>query len=217
MARYTGPVCKKCRREGTKLFLKGNRCDSSKCAFNGSSQGTSVHRIAPPGMHGAKRGKSTDYGIHLREKQKVKVHYGVLEKQFRKYFSMAERMKGNTGTILLSLLERRLDNVVYRLGFGLSRSQARQWISHGHILVNGARVNVPSFLVRPGDSVSVKNKPISLKVVKECLDETSSRMVPDFLVLTNDDVPKGYVLRLPAREDVSLPVEPALIVEFCSR
>jgi len=217
MARNTGPVCKKCRREGTKLFLKGNRCDSGKCAFNGSSQGTTAHRIAPPGMHGAKRGKSTDYGLHLREKQKVKIHYGVLEKQFRKYFAMAERMKGNTGTTLLSLLERRLDNIVYRLGFGLSRSQSRQWISHGHILVNGSRVNIPSFLVRPGDSISVKNKPVSLKVVKECLEETSSRMVPDFLVLSNEEVPKGYVLRLPAREDVSLAVEPALIVELCSK
>ena len=176
-----------------------------------------MHRISPPGMHGAKRGKLTDYGIHLREKQKVKVHYGVLEKQFRNYFSMAERMKGNTGTLLLSLLERRLDNVVYRLGFGLSRSQSRQWISHGHILVNGNRVNVASFLVRPGDTVSVKNKPVSLKVVKEALDETATRMVPDFLVLTNEDIPKGYVLRLPAREDVSLAVEPALIVELCSK
>ena len=209
MARNTGPVCKKCRREGTKLFLKGNRCTTDKCALS--------RRATPPGMHGMKRGKLTDYGVHLREKQKVKVHYGVLEKQFRNYYAMAERMKGNTGTILLSLLERRLDNVVYRLGFGLSRSQARQLISHGHILVNNKRVNVASFLVRPGDYISVKEKKESLEVVKMCLEGTSSREVPDFLVLSNDKVPKGYVLRLPDREDVSLPVEPALIVELCSK
>lgn len=209
MARNTGPVCKKCRREGTKLFLKGFRCDTEKCALS--------RRPAAPGMHGMKRGKLTDYGLHLREKQKVKVHYGVLEKQFRKYFAMAERMKGNTGTLLLSLLERRLDNVVYRLGFGLSRAQARQWISHGHILVNGSRVDVASYLVRPGDAVSVRNRPVSLNVVKACLEETSSREIPEYLVLSNDNVPKGYVLRVPAREDVPLPVEPALIVELCSK
>ena len=209
MARNTGPVCKKCRREGTKLFLKGNRCDTDKCALS--------RRATPPGMHGMKRGKLTDYGIHLREKQKVKVHYGVLEKQFRNYYAMAERMRGNTGTILLSLLERRLDNVVYRLGFGLSRSQARQLISHGHILVNGRRVNIASFLVRPGDAISVKDKKGSLDAVQACLDGTSSRTIPEFLVLSNDKIPKGYMLRIPDREDVSLPVEPALIVELCSK
>lgn len=220
MARNIGPVCKKCRRERCKLFLKGSRCYSDKCAFNSSnnSKTQQQHRIAPPGMHGAKRGKLTDYGIHLREKQKVKVHYGVLEKQFRRYFEMAERMKGNTGTTLLSLLERRLDNVVYRLGFGVSRNQSRQWISHGHILVNGSRVNIPSFLVRPGDSISVKNKPVSLNIIKGSIDESSAhREIPEFLVFTNDEVPKGYVLRNPEPGDISLIVEPALIVELCSK
>ncbi|MGL6196949.1 MAG: 30S ribosomal protein S4 [Thermoguttaceae bacterium] len=209
MARNTGPVCKKCRREGTKLFLKGTRCDTDKCALS--------RRQTPPGMHGMKRGKLTDYAIHLREKQKVKTHYGVLEKQFRKYFQMAERMQGNTGTMLMSLLERRLDNIVYRLGFGLSRSQSRQWISHGHILVNGRRVDIPSLLVRPGDEITIKNRPVSLKVIKACIDENYQRDVPDFLVRSDDNIPKGYMLRLPSREDVSLPVEPALIVELCSK
>lgn len=209
MARNTGPVCRKCRREGVKLFLKGTRCDTEKCAFS--------RRQTPPGMHGMKRGKLTDYGIHLREKQKVKTHYGVLEKQFRKYFGMAERMKGNTGKILMSLLERRLDNIVYRLGFGISRSQARQWISHGHILLNGKRVDVPSCLVRVGDSITVKNKKSSLEAIKGALGEFGNRDVPEFLVRSEEAIPKGYILRLPSSEDVSLPVEPALIVELCSK
>ncbi len=164
-----------------------------------------------------KRGKLTDYGLHLREKQKVKTYYGVLEKQFRKYFAMAERMKGNTGKTLMSLLERRLDNVVYRLGFGMSRSQARQWISHGHILLNGKRVDIPSCLVRPGDAISIKNRPGSLKAIKACLEEFGNRDIPEFLIRSDDDIPKGYMLRVPSEEDISLPVEPALIVELCSK
>jgi small subunit ribosomal protein S4 len=208
MARNTEAVCRKCRREGVKLSLKGSRCDGEKCAFN--------RRSNAPGMHGAKRGKMTDYGIHLREKQKVKNYYGVLEKQFRKYFDLASRFKGNTADNLMALLERRLDNVVYKLGFGSSRSQARQWVSHGHIQVNGRRVDIPSYLVRQGDTITVKNKPKSKKAVKTVIDE-GLRDVPDFLYRDNAEVPKGVVMRLPTAEDVTLPVQAALIVELCSK
>ncbi len=208
MARNTEAVCRKCRREGVKLFLKGNRCDSDKCAFQ--------RRATPPGMHGAKRGKLTDYGVHLREKQKVKNYFGVLEKQFRKYFEMAERQKGNTGKNLMSLLERRLDNIVFRLGFGASRAQARQWVAHGHIQVNGRRVDIPSYLVRIGDVVTVRNRPASVKSIKNVLDEVSHD-VPDFLHRADDNIPKGIVIRLPEAEDVSIPVNSALIVELCSK
>ena len=157
MARYTGPVCRLCRRDGMKLFLKGTRCDTPKCAFE--------RREQPPGMHVVRRGKLTDYGQHLREKQKVKHYYGVLERQFRVYFAEANRGKGNTGAALMSLLERRLDNVVHRLGFGLSRAQARQIINHGHVTVNGRRVDIPSYLVRVGDVIRVKNRAKSLQMV----------------------------------------------------
>jgi small subunit ribosomal protein S4 len=182
MARYTGPVCRLCRRDGLKLFLKGNRCDSTKCAIE--------RRDQPPGQQQNRRGKLTDYGTHLREKQKVKHYYGVLERQFRRYFERAEHTKGNTGDALMTLLERRLDNIVHRLGFGLSRAAARQLVAHGHVTVNGKRVNVPSY---------------------------NSRGVPDFLSLTSTDVPEGIIGRLPAAEDVSLPVQTQLIVELCSR
>lgn len=208
MARSTGAVCRKCRREGVKLFLKGARCDSPLCAMN--------RRPVPPGMHGFKRNKLTDYGIHLREKQKVKAFYGVLEKQFRKYYKMAERAKGNTGKVLMSLLERRLDNIVYRMGFGASRSAARQMIAHGHILVNGRRIDIASYLVRAGDEISVKNRKSSIDLAKLALDGFH-RERPDFLVTNNTDVPSGVVLREPVAEDVSLPVQPQLIVELCSK
>ncbi|MDR2707112.1 MAG: 30S ribosomal protein S4 [Planctomycetaceae bacterium] len=208
MARNTEAVCRKCRREGFKLNLKGSRCDTEKCAFN--------RRSNAPGMHGARKGKLTDYGVHLREKQKVKNYYGVLEKQFRKYFGMAERMKGNTGKVLMGLLERRLDNIVYRLGFGSSRSQARQWVSHGHIQVNGRRVDIPSYLVRMGDVITIRNRPKSTKAVKNVIEE-GLRDVPEFLYRDNADIPKGVVMRLPTAEDVTLPVDSALIVELCSK
>ena len=208
MARNTEAVCRKCRREGTKLFLKGTRCDTDKCAFQ--------RRATPPGMHGAKRGKLTDYGVHLREKQKVKNYYGVLEKQFRKYFGMAERQKGNTGKNLMTLLERRLDNIVFRLGFGASRSQARQWVAHGHVQVNGHRVDIPSYLVRTGDVVTVRNRTTSVQAVKAVLDVVS-RDVPDFLHRVDENVPKGIIIRMPEAEDVSIPVNAALIVELCSK
>ncbi|MDR0611415.1 MAG: 30S ribosomal protein S4 [Planctomycetaceae bacterium] len=208
MARNTEAVCRKCRREGFKLTLKGSRCDTEKCAFN--------RRSNAPGMHGARKGKLTDYGVHLREKQKVKNYYGVLEKQFRKYFGMAERMKGNTGKVLMGLLERRLDNIVYRLGFGASRPQARQWVSHGHIQVNGRRVDIPSYLVRMGDVITIRNRPKSTKAIKIVIEE-GLRDVPEFLYRDNADIPKGVVMRLPTAEDVTLPVDSALIVELCSK
>src|ERR1700757_3003871 len=150
MARITGPVCKLCRRDGLKLFLKGTRCDTPKCAIE--------RRDVPPGQNQNRRGKLTDYGLHLREKQKVKHYYGVLERQFRRYFAEAQRSKGNTGATLMSLLERRLDNVVHRLGFAESRAQARQLVAHGHITVNAQRVNIPSFLLKAGDVIRVKNR-----------------------------------------------------------
>jgi len=208
MARETGPVCRMCRREGAKLFLKGARCDTPKCAFE--------RRETPPGMNTFRRGKQTDYGLHLREKQKVRRYYGVLERQFRKYFSMAERAKGNTGEVLMSLLERRLDNVVCRLGFGHSRAQARMLVSHGHITVNGRRVDVPSFLTRPGDMIQVKDRPKSIEGVKANLEE-SLRDVPDYLSLTDGPQPGGQVVRLPEAADVSIPVQTQLIVELCSK
>jgi small subunit ribosomal protein S4 len=197
-----------CRREGAKLFLKGTRCDTPKCAFE--------RRESPPGMNSSRRGKPTDYGLHLREKQKVKHHYGILEKQFRKLFAMAERGKGNTGEALMSLLERRLDNVVCRLGFGQSLAQARLLVSHGHVTVNGRRVDVPSFLTRPGDVVRVKNRVKSLELVKACLAEVR-RDVPDFLNRIDGEIPEGHVLRLPEAADASIPVQTQLIVELCSK
>ncbi|MCO6042564.1 30S ribosomal protein S4 [Aeoliella sp. ICT_H6.2] len=209
MARYTGPVCRLCRRDGMKLFLKGTRCDTAKCAFE--------RRDSPPGMQQGRRGKPTDYAIHLREKQKVKHYYGVLERQFRRYFAEAERLKGNTGDNLLTLLERRLDNVVHRLGFGLSRAQARQLVHHGHITVNGRTVTIPSYQARPGDVIRVKNKAKSLGCVRQALGEGSGRDVPDYLSVDPEGVPEGIVGRIPSADDISLPVQTQLIVELCSR
>ena len=208
MARQSSPVCRLCRREGQKLFLKGTRCDTPKCAFE--------RRESPPGMNTFRRGKLTDYGVHLREKQKVKHHYGLLERQFRKLFAMAERGKGNTGEALMSLLERRLDNVVYRLGFGLSRAQARLFVNHGHVTVNDRRVDIPSYLMRPGDVIRVKNRPKSLQMAQASLAE-SHRDVPDFLSRVESPVPEGHVLRMPEAADASIPVQTNLIVELCSK
>jgi len=167
-------------------------------------------------MQGVLRGKPTDYALHLREKQKLKRFYGIYERQFRRYFEMATRSPTNTGEVLMSLLERRLDNIVYRLGFALSRAQARQLVAHGHILVNGRKVTIPSYLVSPGDVVSVKNRPRSLDAVQRNLAERQP-MVPDFLNLITGPVPEGHVLRNPTLEDVSLPIQPQLVIEFCSR
>jgi small subunit ribosomal protein S4 len=208
MARHTGPVCRLCRREGLKLFLKGTRCDTNKCAVE--------RRDAPPGSNQARRGKLTDYGVHLREKQKVKHYYGILERQFRTYFARAARSKGNTGATLMSLLERRLDNVVHRLGFGQSRAQARQLVCHGHITVNGRRVDIPSYLLQAGDIIRVKNRPKSLQAVQANLAE-NGRPVPEFLSLIQGPIPEGVMSRLPESYDVSLPVQPQLIIELCSK
>jgi small subunit ribosomal protein S4 len=208
MARQHGPICRLCRREGMKLFLKGTRCDTPKCAFE--------RRDSPPGMNVARRGKLTDYGLHLREKQKVKHHYGLLERQFRKLFAMAEKGKGNTGERLMSLLERRLDNIVYRLGFGRSRAQARLLITHGHITLNGRRVSIPSYLVRPGDAIQVKSRPKSTQLVQANLAEVPHD-VPDFLSRAEGPQPEGHVLRMPEIADMSIPVQPHLIVELCSK
>jgi small subunit ribosomal protein S4 len=191
-----------------KLFLKGARCDTPKCAFE--------RRESAPGMSSFRRGKQTDYGVHLREKQKVKHHYGLLERQFRKVFAIANKGKGNTGERLMSLLERRLDNVVYRLGFGLSRAQARLLIAHGHVSVNGRHVDIPSYSTRPGDVIRVKNRPKSLQLVQASLAE-STRDVPEFLNRVEGPQPEGHVIRVPETADVSIPVQPHLIVELCSK
>ncbi len=191
-----------------KLFLKGTRCDTPKCAVE--------RRESPPGMNTFRRGKLTDYGVHLREKQKVKQHYGLLEKQFRKVFAVAEKGRGNTGEALMSLLERRLDNIVYRLGFGLSRAQSRLLIGHGHVTVNGRRVDVASYLTRPGDVIRIKNRPKSQQLVQSVLAE-SHRDVPDFLSRVEGAEPEGHVLRLPEAADASIPVQPHLIVELLSK
>lgn len=208
MGRNLEAVCRRCRREGIKLFLKGSRCDTPKCALE--------RREAAPGMHGIRRGKLTDYGQHLREKQKVKVYYGVLERQFRRYFQMASRSKRNTGEVLMSLLERRLDNVVYRLGFAASRRQARQLIAHGHILVNDRKVDIPSYLTQVGDRIRPKDRPKSLERVQAALQEVH-RPLPEFLVRSEGPPSEGQVVRLPELTDVSIPVQTQLIIEFCSR
>ncbi|MEN6496894.1 MAG: 30S ribosomal protein S4 [Thermoguttaceae bacterium] len=208
MARYTAAVCRMCRREGAKLFLKGTRCDTNKCAVE--------RRQNAPGMHSFRRGKLTDYGQHLREKQKVKHYYGVLERQFRRIFAEANRGKGNTGTRLMTLLELRLDNVVHRLGFALSRAQAKQMIIHGHILVNGRRVDIPSYQLKPGDRIGVKNRPKSVQWVQANVAE-HPREVPDFLSVVGGTTLEGQVVREPEIEDVSIPVQAQLIVELCSK
>ena len=208
MARYTGPVCRLCRRDGAKLFLKGTRCDSAKCAFE--------RQRRPPGQAPPRRGKMTDYGQQLREKQKVKHFYGVLEKQFRLYFQKAERSKGNTGDVLMTLLERRLDNVVHRLGFGVSRSQARQLIAHGHITLNGHKCTIARAQVRAGDVVRVKNRANSLDSVRGAQAD-NTKDIPDYLAVTESQVPEGIVGRLPDTGDISIPVDTQLIVELCSR
>ena len=208
MARYTGSVCRQCRREGVKLFLKGDRCYSQKCAI--------VKRPTPPGEHGhARARKMSEYGLQLREKQKARRAYGVLEGQFRHYFEMAERMDGVTGENLLSLLERRLDNVVYRLAMGESRPQARQLVLHGHIAVNGRKVDIPSYQVKAGDVISVREGSGDIAIFK-ALREGTSRIIPKWLALDAENL-KGTVNALPAREDIDLSFEEHLIVELYSR
>lgn len=209
MARYTGPVCRLCRREGMKLFLKGDRCYSGKCAVD--------RRQYAPGQHGQNRGKKpTEYGIQLREKQKARRFYGVMEGQFRRYFEEANRQKGMTGENLLRLLERRLDNVVYRLGFATSRPEARQLVRHGHFTVNGKRVDIPSYLVRVGETIAVKEDSKNSPRIKEILQSLGTKSVPGWLSL-DANAAAGTVTALPSREDIQLPIQEHLIVEKYSR
>jgi len=208
VARYTGPRCRLCRREGSKLFLKGDRCFSEKCAFE--------RRSYAPGQHGKGRVKVSDYGIRLREKQRVRRIYGVKESQFRRYFEIADRQKGVTGTNLLVLLERRLDNVVYRLGFADSRSQARQLVKHGHFLVNGRRVDIPSFQVRVGDEIKVREKSKDIVPIVQAIEAVARRGVPDWLELDSDNR-KGVVKAMPERSHITMPIQEQYIVEFYSK
>ena len=208
MARTVGSVCRLCRREGMKLFLKGTRCHTEKCAIE--------KRAYAPGQHGRRRRRVQGYGIQLREKQKVKRIYGVLEKQFRNYFHKAERKKGVTGENLLQFLERRLDSVVYRVGFAGSRAGARQLINHGHILVNGRRVDIASFLVAEGDQISVKEKSRNNDQVRASLEAAQARGLPEWLEFSAETF-SGRVMRLPVRDDILLPVQEQLIVELYSK
>lgn len=209
MARYTGPVCRLCRRERMKLFLKGDRCFKEKCAIE--------RRGYPPGQHGMRRGRRVQgYGLQLREKQKVKRYYGLLENQFRNYFKEADRQKGITGENLLVLLERRLDNVVYSLGFASSRGQARQFVRHGHVQVDGRKVNIPSFQVRPGQTVAVKEASRKNDFIRASVETARGRGVPEWLDLDAESF-TGTMVRQPTREDVKLPIQEQLIVELYSR
>ncbi|HUL73151.1 MAG TPA: 30S ribosomal protein S4 [Vicinamibacterales bacterium] len=209
MARYIGPVCRLCRREGMKLFLKGERCYTDKCAIE--------KRNVPPGQHGrARKAKMVGYGVQLREKQKVKRTYGVLENQFRRYFEAADRQRGITGELLLQMLERRLDNVVYRLGFATSRPQARQLVRHGHFTVNGKKVDIPSYAVRQGDTVAVRTTSSQNPTIQHAMEEVKGRGIPEWLVLEPAGL-AGKVSQLPTREQINLPVQEQLIVELYSK
>ena len=209
MARYRGSVCRICRRENLKLFLKGDRCYADKCAFD--------RRGYAPGENGQRRrGKTSDYGIQLREKQKVKRMYGLSEKQFHLFFSRADRQKGITGTNLLIALERRIDNVVYRLGFVESRTQGRHFVRHNHFLVNGKKVNIPSYLIGIGDIVEVHEKSRKIQAINDALDAVVRRGVPQWLELEKDTM-KGSIKGLPVREDITMPIQEQLIVELYSK
>jgi small subunit ribosomal protein S4 len=209
MARYVGSVCRLCRREGMKLFLKGERCYTEKCAIE--------KRNFPPGQHGkTRRAKLAGYGLQLREKQKVKRIYGVLEDQFRRYFESAERQRGITGETLLQLLERRLDNVIYRLGLATSRAQARQLVRHGHFLVNGKKVDVPSFSVRAGDVIGVRATSQKSPVIEHAMEEVKGRGIPEWLQF-DSSATTGRIMSLPTREQINLPVQEQLIVELYSK
>ena len=208
MSRYKDEQCRVCRREGQKLFLKGSRCYTDKCSI--------ARRNYAPGQHGQRRKKMSEYGTQLREKQKTKAYYGVQEKQFRKYFEMASVTKGVTGERLLQILESRLDNVVYRLGFGVSRAQARQLVNHGHFEVNGKKVDIPSYLVKAGDVVSVREIRKDNKTIKENVENNSSRPIPAWLEKDNEKL-SGKVIRLASREDIDIPVQEHLIVELYSK
>jgi small subunit ribosomal protein S4 len=208
LARYREPVCRLCRREGSKLFLKGDRCYSDKCGVE--------RRPYPPGQHGARKGKLSDYGVQLREKQKARRIYVLLEAQFRKYFEMADRQKGVTGENLLVLLERRLDNAVYRMGFASSRADARQIVRHGHILVNGRKVNIPSYLLKPGSRVEIREKSRKMARIQEALVSAERKAVPAWLERDAQNF-RGVFKAYPTREEVALPVQEQLIVELYSK
>jgi len=210
MGRYLGPSCRLCRREGMKLFLKGIKCETAKC------QVERRQRSLAPGMHRWHRARASEYAIRLREKQKVKRYYGVLERQFMRYFHQAERLKGNTGETLLQLLERRLDNVVYKLNFVPSRKAARQLISHGHIYVNGHKVDISDYSIKIGNKITVKDSEKSVKKVKQQLESNPNFTIQSWLQLDREK-PEATIVALPSRADVQIPVEEQLVVEFCSR
>jgi small subunit ribosomal protein S4 len=208
MARYTDAVCRLCRREGTKLFLKGDRCFSAKCGIE--------KRAYPPGQHGQGRARFSDYGVQLREKQKVKRMYGLLENQFAQTMQRASRMKGRAGENLLMLLERRLDNVVFRMGFATSRSEARQLVRHGHFLVNSRKATIPSLQVKPGSKITVSEKSRKVARIAGALEALEGRSVPQWVEIDKENF-EGTVKSLPAREDITMPIQEQLIVELYSR
>jgi small subunit ribosomal protein S4 len=208
MARYTGPLCRLCRREGEKLFLKGIRCYTEKCGIE--------RRKYPPGQHGQGRGKISDYGLQLREKQKVRRIYGIMERQFRLYFERASRMKGVTGEVLLQLLERRLDASVFRMGFAANRRAARQLVKHGHFLVNGRNLDIPSALLKPGDLVEVKEGSRECPAVTESIEAAQHRGIPGWIEFDAKAF-RGTFVRIPSREEIQLPVQEQLIVELYSK
>jgi small subunit ribosomal protein S4 len=208
MARYTDAVCRLCRREGTKLFLKGDRCFSPKCGIE--------RRAYPPGQHGQGRTRFSDYGVQLREKQKVKRMYGLLEKQFESTMKKASRMKGRAGENLLILLERRFDNVVFRMGFATSRAEARQLVRHGHFLVDGRKAATPSMLLKPGSKISVREKSRKVARIAGALETLEGRSLPQWVEIDKDKF-QGEVKALPTREDITLPIQEQLIVELYSR
>lgn len=209
MARYRAGYCRQCRREGIKLFLKGDRCFTDKCSFE--------RRSYPPGQHGQRRGrKPSDYALQLREKQRAKQMYGLLERQFRRYFEMADRMKGATGDNLFLLLERRLDNMIYRMGFARSRNQARQLVGHSHFLVNGHKTNIPSRLLRQGDTVTVAQGSHGIAAILEGMESVDRRGVPEWLMLEKDKF-RAKVMAYPVREQLGIPIQEHLIVELYSK
>lgn len=208
MARYVGPVCRLCRRQGSKLFLKGERCFTTKCALE--------KRNYPPGQHGQQRKKISNYGVQLREKQKLRRIYGLNEQQFRNYFSKAVAQRGVSGDNFLRLLERRLDNVVFRLGLTDSRSQARQLVRHGHVIVNGHKVNIPSYSIAIGETVAVKEKTKGKAFLQDAVETAKNKKVPVWLEMDYDKV-QGKVVSFPAREDIDTQVDELLVVEFYSR
>ncbi|OPY69010.1 MAG: 30S ribosomal protein S4 [Syntrophorhabdaceae bacterium PtaU1.Bin034] len=206
MSRYTGPVCKICRREGMKLFARGEKCYTEKCEVE--------KRNYPPGVHVETRGKMTEYGIRLREKQKVRRMYGLTENQFKRFFGLAEKAKGVTGTNLLVFLERRLDNMVYRMGFAVSRKEARQVVSHSHVTVNGKTVNIPSYLLKEGDVIEIRHK--GLVSVQNALESVVRRGLPSWLEVDKEGM-KGKINLMPTRDDITVPIKEQLIVEYYSR